>query len=389
MNVLDFLIIIFAIAAIFRGLEIGFVRQFFSTAGFIVGLWLGALLQHPLIGLVHSDSSKAAITIGITLGMAFLLLGFGEYAGIVIKRKILHKVINPLDYAAGSVLALISLLVGVWLSASIFSSMPFPSMQQAIKDSRFVQALNRHLPSAPSIIADIGHLIDPNGYPDVFAGIEPAPGKVVPQLGLAGFQTAIAADQPSVVRIVGQGCGGVVEGSGFVVGTNLVATNAHVIAGIDRPIVQDKNGNHTAVVIWFDTKLDFAVVRVSGLAGKPLKFEDGVQERGTLGAALGYPGGGSFAAKSAAILSSLSATGHDIYGKHTTTRDIYELQTNIIPGNSGGPLINERGKVMGVIFAESTSYHNIGYALTADKVQQGIQAAKADNHVRDTGSCAQ
>jgi S1-C subfamily serine protease len=389
MNVLDVLILIFAIAAFFRGLEIGFVRQFFSTAGFIGGLWLGALLQPHLIHLVHSDGAKSLLTVMLTLGLAFILLSLGEFIGVILKRKILHNLINPVDYGAGSLLGLATLLIGVWLSASIFSSMPIPSVQQAISESRIIRLLNQHLPSAPNIVADIGHLIDPNGFPDVFAGIEPAPSKSVPQPGLEGFQTAIAAAQPSVVRIAGQGCGGIVEGSGFVVGKNLVATNAHVVAGIERIVVQDQNGNHTAIAIWFDPDLDFAVLRVSGLSGDPLKFDTSEQRRGTAAAALGYPGGGDFTAKSAAILNTFAATGHNIYGTGETTRNIYELQAAIIPGNSGGPLITERGRVIGVNFAESTTYKNVGYALTADKVVQEIQTAKAENHVRSTASCAE
>jgi S1-C subfamily serine protease len=389
MNVLDVLIIILAIAAFFRGLEIGFVRQFFSTCGFIGGLWLGALLQPSLIHFAHSDGARSLLTIGLTLGLGFLLLSVGEILGIIIKRKILNNSINPVDYGAGSLLALATLLAGVWLSASIISSMPIPSAQRAISDSRIIRQLNNHLPSAPNIVADIGHLIDPNGFPDVFAGIEPAPSKSLPQPGLAGFQTAIAAARPSVVRIAGQGCGGIVEGSGFIVDKNLVATNAHVIAGISRIMVQDRKGSHTAVPIWFDPDLDFAVLRVSGLAGGPLKFDSAPQPRGTAAAVLGYPGGGEFTAKSAAILNTFSATGHDIYGTGKTTRKIYELQADIIPGNSGGPLITERGKVIGVIFAESTSYKNVGYSLTIDKVIQEIQSAKQENHVRDTASCAE
>lgn len=389
MNFLDILIVIFVIAALFRGLEIGFVRQFFSAVGFIGGLWIGALLQPHFITLVHSDASRSVLTLLLTLGFALLFMSLGEYIGVLIKRKILHNSINPVDYGLGGALAVITLLIAVWLSAAIFSSMPLPSAQQAIAESRVIRLLNRHLPSAPNIISDIGHFIDPNGFPDVFAGVEPAPTKGVPQPGLAGFQTAIAATQPSVVRIVSQGCGGIVEGSGFVVGKSLVATNAHVVAGTNHTIVQDEDGNHTAVAIWFDPDLDFAVLRVGGLAGPALKFDDNPQPRGTTAAVLGYPGGGGFKAESAAILKQFAATGRNIYGSGLTTRQVYELQANIIPGNSGGPLITDRGKVIGVIFAESTTYEHIGYALTVSKVQAELQKARAENHVRDTGSCAE
>jgi len=388
MNFIDVLIIIFAIGAVFRGLEIGFVRQFFSTLGFVGGLWIGALLQPHTVQLAHTDISRTLITLVTTLGFAVLLLTLGEYLGIIIKRKILHNSINPVDYVAGGGLAVVSFLVVVWLSANIFISLPYQSVQQAISGSGIVRLMNRDFPSAPQVIADLGHLIDPNGFPDVFAGVEPAPSQTVTQPGLGGFKTAIAATQASVVKIVGQGCGGIVEGTGFVVDDNLVATNAHVVAGISRVTVQDQNGNHTAIPIWFDPDLDFAVLRVSDLAGKPLDFNTARQPRGTAGAVLGYPGGGNFAAKSAAVLSEFTAVGRNIYGTGKTVRDVYELQADIIPGNSGGPVITERGQVIGVVFAESTTYRHIGYALSVNKVMQELQTAEQQNHARSTGDCA-
>ncbi len=388
MNIVDILIIIFAIGAIFRGLEIGFVRQFFSTAGFLGGLWIGAALQPLTVRLGHTEMSQSVITLLTTLGCALIFLTIGEILGIFVKRKMLNNSINPVDYVFGSGLAVLSFLVVVWLSANIFVSLPYNSVQQTINKSVIVKQLNSKFPAAPQVIASLSHLIDPNGFPDVFAGVEPAPSGTVDQPGLKGFRTAIAADAVSVVRISGQGCGGIVEGSGFVVDDNVVATNAHVIAGIDHVVVQDPNGSHTAVPLWFDPNLDFALLRVSDLAGKPLTFDTTSQQRGTAGAVLGYPGGGSFTAKSAAVLDTFTATGRNIYGTGQTERDVYELQADIIPGNSGGPVINDRGKVLGVVFAESTTYDKIGYALTAQEVVQDIQAAKEQNHVRNTGQCA-
>lgn len=387
MNLVDVLIVLFAIGAFFRGLEIGFVRQFFSTAGFLGGLWLGVSLQPHIIGLAHTNSAKSLITIAITFGCAVALLAIGEFIGIKVKRRIMHNSLNPVDYAAGGVLSLVTLVFGVWLLMSVFSALPYPAVRRSIGQSHIVGWLNRVLPPAPDVVADIGKFIDPNGFPDVFAGVEPAPTKGLPQPGLRGFQTAIAATQPSVVRIVGQGCGGIVEGSGFVVGNNLVATNAHVVAGINHVIAQDQNGNHTAIAIWFDPKLDLAILRVPNLAGKPLTIDTSRQDRGTNAAVLGYPGGGSFEADSAVILNRFRAVGRDIYGQDTTERNIYELQANIIPGNSGGPLIDERGQVIGVIFAESTTYKNVGYALTTEQVAQAILEARQQNRVHDTGSC--
>ncbi|MEO7364574.1 MAG: trypsin-like peptidase domain-containing protein, partial [Candidatus Saccharimonadales bacterium] len=159
------------------------------------------------------------------------------------------------------------------------------------------------------------------------------------------------------------------------------------VAGIKHPYVQDSNGTHSGTVIWFDPELDFAVVRVSNLAGKPLPIAKQVVTSGTAAAIVGYPGGGAFSAGPAAVLDSFTASGRNIYGSGTTKRDVYEVQGNVIPGNSGGPLIDKNGTVIGVIFAESTSYKHVGYALTTPAVNDDIARALHRNQPADSGRC--
>jgi S1-C subfamily serine protease len=388
-NLLDVCIILFVIASIFRGKEMGFARQFFSTIGFFGGLWLGALLQPHTVALVHTELSKATITILTTLGTALVLMSLGEYVGIRLKEKIRFGFLNHADNTLGSILSAITLLLVIWLSANIFSSLPSVGLRNAIADSRIVSALTQHLPPAPGVIARLGQLIDPNGFPQVFTGKEPTPNTTSVTPSLEGFDPAIAATKESVVKIEGQGCGGIVEGSGFVVGQGLVATNAHVVAGIDRPYITDANGTHRAMAIWYDPDLDFAVLRTSGLAGAPLSFDTTTSTNGTKTAVLGYPGGGPFDVESAVVLDHFIATGRNIYGQGATEREIYEVNSHIIPGNSGGPMISQDGKVVGVVFAQSTSYQDVGYTLTAKKAAAELKSAQSRNTPVSTAQCAE
>lgn len=388
MNIVDVVIILFLLTALFRGREVGFVRQLCSTIGFFGGLWLGTVLAPLFIRLAHTQASRSILTLAVTLGSAFLFLTIGEYVGIVLKNKFQAKAVNHLDNGFGSVLAVISMLIGVWLSASILLSLPSTGLQSAIRSSAIASTLIRKLPPASTLIADISHLIDPNGFPQVFNGNEPAPPGNVDLPALGQMAAAVKKDQASVVKIEGQGCGGIVEGSGFIAKPGIVITNAHVVAGIGTPYVSDSAGTHPATAIWFDPDLDLAVLKVDHLTGKPLTISAKTVDSGTPGVVLGYPGGGGFAAKVAAVLEEFTATGRNIYNAGNTNRDVYELKADIIPGNSGGPLVDKDGTVIGVVFAQSTTYNHVGYALTTPQVNDELAQAVGHAPV-NTGGCAE
>jgi S1-C subfamily serine protease len=255
-----------------------------------------------------------------------------------------------------------------------------------IQTSRILQALDRSLPPAPDVLARLDRALGSGALPRVFTGLEPSPPTAVTGPNAAAVQAAAAAGRAATVRVEGLGCGGLLEGSGFVAGDGLVATNAHVVAGVDRPVVVDAKGTHRATVVLFDPDLDFAVLRTTNLAAAPLPLASSNSARGTVGAALGYPGGGDFTVQPAAVLDRRIAIGRNIYGSGLIRRDIYTLQAVVRPGNSGGPLVTPDGTVIGVIFATSTVNGNIGYALTSSEVLSDLHAA-ANSGTVATGAC--
>lgn len=385
--IVDLIIILFAVAALTSGSRGGFVRRFWATAGFFGGLFAGRWLEPYVLQFVDGAEDRAIVTIAVLLASAMLGLSLGEMLGVFFKRRLLVKKVNHFDNALGSALSMLAVLAGFWLLASIVGNLPYQNLNRAFQASRIVRALNQTLPPAPHVIANIGQLIDPNGFPDVFIHNERIPsGKVnLPQLG--EMLPAVNATKNSIVRITGQGCGGLVYGSGFVVDEGLVATNAHVIAGIERPFVQDINGTRRATVVWFNPDMDFALLRTTDLGGAPLKFVDRLPGPGEPGAVAGYPGGGRFAAAPAVILDSFMARGRDIYGQGMVVRDVYELQADVSQGNSGGPLISRQGRVIGMIFAESTSHDQVGYALTSSQLKSELARAGQSNRPVASGHC--
>lgn len=387
--IIDIAIIILAIGSFYRGREVGLVRQLCSTVGFFGGLLLGSVWLEPhTVGLVHTQANRALITVITTLGSAIIFLSIGEYIGLRLKRFVILRRFNFFDDSLGGLLSVVSLLFSIWLVAAVINASPFPGLQATLRSSHIVSRLDKTWPQAPNVVADLGHLVDPNGFPQVFIGNEPTPPAHINLPSLGDLKTAVNRDEASVVKVEGQGCGGTVSGSGFVVGSNLVATNAHVVAGIASPYVQDGNGTHSATVIWFDPNLDFAVLSVADLAGSSLTIDTAHLNAGTAAAVMGYPGGGPLSANTAAILDEFTAIGRDIYGRGNTNRDVYEIQASVIPGNSGGPLVGTDGRVIGVVFAQSTSYKNVGYALQAYQVSQEVQQAEKHNQPVSTGRCA-
>jgi S1-C subfamily serine protease len=386
----DIAIVILLIGIIVRGRETGLVRQLGSAIGFVIGLFLGAAAQPYAMQYVDTTLSRAVTALVVTLACALIVANLGEYFGTLAKLRIRKWMpLNRADAVGGSIAGVVSLLAAIWLVSPILSGLPSPDIQRALGNSRIVSSLTNKLPSAPQFISSLDKLINPNGFPDVFAGLERKPvDPNTPLPSLGDMQAAVQQTRASIVKLEGRGCGGVVDGSGFVAANNLVITNAHVVAGVKRPTVVDAQGVHAATTIWFDPDLDVAVLRTSGLAGSPLKMDATTLDAGTPAVVVGYPGGGDFTPSPATILDNFNATGRDIYGRGTTSRSIYEVRANIIPGNSGGPMLNKDGTVVGLVFAESTTYEDIGYTLTLQPVISALQQAQQQNTAVATGACA-
>jgi S1-C subfamily serine protease len=393
MNIVDVVIILFFMTALIRGFELGVVRQACSTAGLLAGLFLGAFIQGKLIGLVHSPASKATLSLVIIVTAIAIFSTIGEYAGVAIRARIERarrlKVIDAADRSLGSVMAGATILLIIWLGASIFSNTPLQQLQRQFRNSVIIAQLNKTLPSAPNAVSKLGHLIDPNGFPEVFTGLEPSIDTSKPLPSIGELDAAVRQARASVVKIEGAGCGGISQGSGFVAGTGLIITNAHVVAGVTRPDILDGDGRHRTQVIWFDPDLDLAILKTNGLKEKPLVLTGGTAANGSPAAVLGYPGGGDFTANPAIILDSFEAVGRNIYNQGGTKREVYSIKATVEPGNSGGPLIDKDGTVVGIVFAESTTYDNVGYALALDRVIEELSNARGRSQTVNTGSCTQ
>ena len=388
MNALDFLILAFVLLAALNGFRRGAGLQLTTYAGLLLGLLVGALLAPQLAQLASTSFSQAAVA--LTALLAFALLG--DAAGWVIGLKVWtlarRSPLGVVDSVAGSVVAVVAVLLFTWFVGFNLANGPFPGVSNEVRGSAIVRGLDRTLPRPPALFAEVRQFLNRFGFPEVFADIPPAPAG--PVQGPTKGQVAEVARrvENSMARIVGQACGAIQEGSGFFVAPNYVITNAHVVAGVRSPQVQRQNGGtQAATTVLFNPRIDVAVLRVSS-TGKPLSLDPQDVARGTKGAVLGYPGGGPLRAGQAAVRRDLNAIGRDIYGRSVVQRDVYELQAIVRPGNSGGAFMLLDGQVGGLVFAASTTDPKVGYALTSKQVLPLVTAAEKRTQPVSTQDCA-
>ena len=393
MNWVDYVLLGLVAVSGIHGLRLGAAMQVLSFGGFWLGLFLGALIA-PSLAALSTGTGKTVIALVVLFGMATIFGGLGRVAGAR-SHVLLHRLrLGPIDSALGVAVAVVATLVAAWIVASLLANSRYPSLSTAFQKSRIVRALDNVLPPVPAVFSTIEGFLAQNGFPVVFAGLPPQTATPVALPTNAAARAAVLKAEPSTVQVAGAGCGVIQEGSGWVVSPGLVVTNAHVVAGIASPVVIDTVGRHVAVPVLFDPRLDIAVLRVSGLTDPPLAVDDAVVPRATTGVVLGYPGGGPLSYAGAGVAASFRAEGLDIYGRSTTSREIYELDAVVEPGNSGGPLIASGdgpgipdGTVMGVVFARSTTNNAVGYALALPAVMRDVNAAQSSPNPVGTDGC--
>ncbi len=165
-------------------------------------------------------------------------------------------------------------------------------------------------------------------------------------------------------------------------------TNAHVVAGVAAPrVVDDEGGEVEARVVYFNPDIDVAVLAVDGLGLPHLAFDRDGRPR-QAGAVLGYPQDGPYDVQAARIRAEQRLRSPDIHGEGTVVREVFSVRALIRPGNSGGPMVDRDGEVLGVVFAASVTDDSTGYVLTAEQVAQAAAQGLTSSATVDSGPCA-
>lgn len=191
----------------------------------------------------------------------------------------------------------------------------------------------------------------------------------------------------SVVKVEGiaPACGKVFSGTGFVIGPGQVMSMAHAVAGAETVSVIAGGVSHPATVVFFDPMRDISILNVPDLTLEKLTLTVTPAAAGGDIAMLGYPGGGEFAATAARVREVVDLNGFDIYGTTPVTRQVVIFEAPVEQGNSGGPILDGAGNVVGMVFGRDETDHLSGFALSVDEI--GPTQVPASAAPVATGTC--
>jgi S1-C subfamily serine protease len=387
----DLLIIGLMLLAAVHGLRLGAIVQILTFGGFFLGFLLGTVIWVPLLSSGHGDVTRSVLVVSLVLLTAGLLGYAGRVIGTWSNVTVRRHHLGTVDAVLGVAVAVVAVLLSVWVVAAVILSpnSRFTSLSAPVARSDILHSIDGVLPQAPSIFNDLQTFLNGQGFPQVFSSLTPPSTPAVSTPTSA--ETKALADPAvfSTVKILGTACNSEQEGSGFVVGPGLVATNAHVVAGESGGSTQVLLGSsaYNATTVLFDPDFDLAVLRTNAPLGPALTISPGLVDRGTQAALLGYPEDRGLTIGAAGVTEEVTAIGKDIYNNGSVTRGVYALDANVLPGNSGGPLLGPEGQVIGVVFSRSTVYPNVGYALTSPGVLARVQQAERRHAPVSTGPC--
>lgn len=380
MNALDVLIVIFVVLTALRGARTGFLAGAFSLVGMVLGASLGSRLAPFLL----PDRGNPLFGTVITLAsiVAFAVLGdvIARTIGGSLRSRLRGSVPGALDWMGGAALGLALSLTLVWVVGAFAAKAPsFMGLGTAVKGSRIVQVLDQRMPSG-LITQAVARL---NPLPEIQG---PSADVASPNKDITRDPQVLAA-RSSVVRITGVACGYGVEGSGWVAAPNLVVTNAHVVAGETFTRVQAGGVGPTksARVVFFNPRNDVAILRVHHLGLRPLPTANPVS--GSPVAVIGFPGDGPLDIQPGRTGTTQRVISTNAYNRGPVERAVTSFRVYVRPGNSGGPTVDDAGRVVSTIFASRADSNHAGYGIPSQVVQRYLDIAANRISPVNTGPC--
>jgi S1-C subfamily serine protease len=347
----------------------------------LLGFGAGALLGSRVAPLVLDGGVRDPFAPVIALPAALL---FGAAAAAVfnhfgsrLRRRLRRG--SRADSLGGALAAGLLGLVMVSIIAAVATSVDI--FKDPVRDSAIMARLNGVLPPPGPLLKPV------RPYEDRLPVIAGRRARVGPPTQGIKNDPEVQDAARSVVKLFKTGCGHGGGGSGWIAADGIVVTNAHVVAHSEETTVQieGKGTQHDADVIWFDAFNDVAILRAPGVRGKPALPIDVDPEPGTFAGALGFPGGGPYEVKAARV-GNTARTSEFSPRTSDRPRSVTFLRAGVIPGNSGGPVVDGKGRVVAMVFAVRLGGHT-AYAVPSSVVKRALGRTGPQESPVDTGPC--
>ena len=374
MEGIDLFVVAWVVAAALMGLRRGFAGQVVVLLGFALGAAIGSrVAPHLLSGGERSPWQPMAARAGAVAGGLILQLAATPLADAL--RRRLAGPLGTADRVGGMVSGGLLGLLALWMLAVAALHQPALGIQPLVQRSAILPALVRTLPET-SLLRALQRF-------DRLPVIAAATGRQLPapDAAIASRSPVLRARQ-GIVRVEGAACGLGLQGTGWVVRPGLVATNAHVVAGVDDPQVAVGAERQPAHVVFISARSDIALLRVADLRARPLRTAPSPDEPEPVALA-GFPGGGAYKLAPGTAGRPVTVFAPDAYQNGIRPRTVVPLRGALRHGMSGGPVLDAHGRVRAMMFGASEEGDG-GFAVPVEDVLNALD--DVGGHA-DTGPC--
>ncbi|NOX28684.1 MAG: MarP family serine protease [Actinobacteria bacterium] len=384
MNLLDILVALFIVSAAVGGYRAGFVSRASGWIGLLLGLGAAVFLIPLVVSLFDRFDDAWVLLSGLVVLVAAAVAGqvLGLQVGEKLRLALPNRASGP-DRVAGALVGGVGVLVVFWFLLPTLAAVPGWTSNQ-VAGSFVAKSFEENLPIPPDTLSALRDAVGEESFPTVFEEstslVDPGPAPTRLELS----DEVAARVRASVVRLNVRACGRTQQGTGYVHSPELIITNAHVVAGGSQVTIIDDAGEHfEGTVVAFDAERDLAAVRVAGLSAPPLTPATALPN--SPAATFGHPGGGQLRVAPARVADVLRASGRDLYDLDNTIREVLVMAVNLRLGDSGAPVVNLDGGVVGVAFAVAPDGDDTAYAVTTGEV---IAFLDENNTTAPTGASA-
>ncbi|HIW95935.1 MAG TPA: MarP family serine protease [Candidatus Corynebacterium gallistercoris] len=394
--ILDVALALVAIGACLSGYRQGGLSAALSLAGVIGGGYLGVQAIPFVLQLVE-DYTEATNGVRFIAALACVTLcvvagyAIGSGLGLRLRDQIRTRGVFKVESLLGAGVQVVTTLMVAWLIIVPVAGNGSSGFAKAVRGSHVLGAVGQVVPGwLKQLPSQTAAFINSSGFPVITDPLDTLPNAQVDAPNDALHNSAAVQNtKDSVLHVSGQAeqCSRLLQGTGWVVADGVIMTNAHVVAGTDRVQVSTANGPVETEVVYYNPQQDIALLRASDLHLVPMKWAEGRAVQGQDAIVMGYPMGGPFKATAARVRDAFVVSGPNIYADERVEREAYSVRGEVVQGNSGGPLIDTEGHVLGLVFGADVNEADTGYALTKEEVLSHVGDVNQWRTPVDTGGC--